>query len=286
MKELFQETRTSLTDTSFAHVVVKKSIKETLVYWTKYLLLITAVLYILLLFFITYSVPRLPKHLTDFLPTGQISSQNNQLSTTIKQPLAVSIEGYTITSDLEASPSAIDAHPAGVLLLKDRYISKSLTGETYTHMYGDIPSFTVSKESVIQYVVDHRLQIWAAISVISLVLVFVSGIFTWLSRQFSFLVSAVFVWLVSVYIFKKKIDYVGAFKLIVYASILPMLLSAILLIIPNDLLAALNFGLFVYLIFSWVRVLPPAVKDVATVPPVVAPSLHSPKKKSSRRKKS
>ena len=85
----FKETFTSLQDLKYGQTIIKKTVRQALWYWTKYILLITTLGVILAIAALAYYAPQLPKLLGDQIPDIDLTLKGGLASTTGKQPFIV-----------------------------------------------------------------------------------------------------------------------------------------------------------------------------------------------------
>ncbi len=270
----FREFITGLKDNLYGNVIVEKSLKHTLWYWTKFLLLIAVVPYIFSIIILTRFLPQLPKLITQTFPEGTLTSEKGILSSTISQPYTVGDKNFSLVFDLEADPSALDSYQAGALVLKDRIIVKDTTGVTDSRSLANVPDFSLEKSQISSWISARRTQLWfAGLLLLTLLAVFLTAV-NWLIRIGNLSLWAAGFWFFNKFFIKQTIDFMNIFKLVVYASVLPLLLSVILFFAPSNLLTFLGWGLLVYFTYTWLkhlRVHPPVPPQE---PPVSLPKPH------------
>jgi hypothetical protein len=252
----FRETITSLRDPKYGSVIITKPVKPVIWYWTKYLLLVSLVPLVLAIVVLTRFLPEVPRLVEKHLPEGVLTAKDHQLSSTISQPLRWQESGFTFLFDLQASPSAIDSAENGILIMKDRVITKSSDGQFHSQNFSNLPDFSTDKHQIAAWIQSHRSRLWFS----GLIIIQIAGVIifslTWVFRILLLLVWTVVFWLITKYLLKKSLPYFQVFNLVVYASVLPLLLSLLLTLAPNNLLSLINTGIFVYFTYSWIKNLP------------------------------
>ena len=253
----FKETLISLQDSKYGQVIISRSLKFVLWYWTKYLLLMAIFPLLLTIFAFTYFLPQLPRLAEKNLPEGTLGARDHQLFSTIPQPYYIwQGQNFAFILNLEGRPEDIDSTPNGVLILKDKFIAKTDDGRTQIQTFSNIPDFSLDKYQLANWLTNHRYQIWliGTVAIVFITTVFVSGF--WLFRFGSFSFWALVLWIGNKISVKKHLSYLQIFNLVVYASIFPLLLSAILVFAPNGILSLVAFGLFLFFSLSWLKNLP------------------------------
>lgn len=252
-----RETITSLKKPDYGQVIVTKTTKSVFWYWTKYFLIIAAIPIIAAVVLLTRFLPQLPGFVEKKLPEGVLGFKDKVMFSTVKQPLVYEFaDGQTsfkFVFDLEASPSALDSVDTGLLILKDRIITKSNAGQSQAQEYGNVPDFSIDKFQIAAWLQSHLSGLWSVGFFLILVLSSIIIGITWVIRAGFFLVWALIFWLFSKYVLKQPLTYIQILKLVIYASVLPLILSVILAIMPNSLLSLLNTGIFVAFTYIWIK---------------------------------
>jgi hypothetical protein len=278
MVNIFRETYTSLQDNNYGQVIIQKSLRQVIWYWTKYLLILMGIIVLIVIFLLTNKLPQLPKFIDSNLPDAEFRLQDGVFSTTLSQPQITGDSDYSFILDSAATSSALDTYKSGILITSTDLIVKSEDGTFTTQSFKNIPSFATSKLQIKSFVETHLTQIWfgvlAAILIISL---FVTAL-VWTQRFTSMLIwSAIFLFLVKFFI-KRSMNFADVLKIVIYASVLPLLFSFILSVSPNPLLDIFNLGLMAYFAFNWIWHLPSITQQ-----PIEPEVLPPPKKRVSHR---
>ena len=272
----FKETITSLQDNKYGQVIITKPLKPVIWYWTKYLILIAVIPLILVIVILTRFLPEIPQIIKSQLPEGTLTAKDHILTSTISQPLRYEESDMAIIFDLQASSSAIESISNGVLITKDKIIVKSADGQTQTRDYLNLPDFSVDKYQIADWLQNHRYQIWVAGMVVIIILGIIIFMLTWFYRILVSLFWSLVFWLFNRFITKNPLSYLQVFNLVIYASVLPLILSLLVMLYPNSLLSFINTLIFVYFTYSWIRNL----SSPKSAPLTPANSPKSPKSKS------
>lgn len=256
MLATFKETISSLQDKSYGQTIIQKTPRQALWYWTKYLILISLIPFTLTIVFFTRFLPQAPRIVRDNFPEGNLTLADNQLTSTIQQPLRFEDQGFIFLFDLQATSSAIDSINSGLVITQDKMFIKNIDGQQQSQDYSFLPDFSLDKFQIADWIQSHRYQLW----VISLFVVFIVGLIffslTWILRVAAFLFWSLIFWLVSKYLIHKTITFSQTLNFVAYGSVLPLILSPFAIIAPNNLLSYINFGIFVYFTYSWIKHLP------------------------------
>jgi maltodextrin utilization protein YvdJ len=250
-----KETITSLKDANYGNIIITKKIPQTIWYWSKYLLIVSIIPAVLDIGSITYFVPQIPKLSSQYLPEGSISIKNGQLSSTIKQPYLIKNSDFSFALDTTTSAKPASQSASGLILLADKWIIKDPDGNTRSGDYKKIAPFNISKKIFVDWTSKNQILIWVFLVIISLVLFALSTATYFGTQMCIFFLWGAVLWFVAK-ITKRPLKLTGGFNLAVYAGVLPLIISTILSIAPNDVISILNIGLFVFFSFSWLLRLP------------------------------
>lgn len=227
----FKETLASIQDLKYGQVVIKKTVKEVLWYWTKYLLVIAFGSLFLGLAGIVYYTPQLPQLLNQNFVRGDTQ--------------------FALVVDTKDIPDNIDRYTQGIFILKDKMITKS---------DGNLETISYDKQAILDYTNNHQNQILVVGILITIFTTLILFSLVWVWKSFTFAVLAGILWLI-VKISKRELFFVNAFKIIVYASILPFLVSILAIFSPGWFADLLGTGLLIFYILNWTRNLWTTVKS-------------------------
>lgn len=256
MIKTFRETITSLQDKHYGSTIIERPMGQTLWYWTQYFLLITVVTAIIIIALVTYFVPQLPRLLRQNLPDASFAVKNGHFSTSLKEPVILGSSDFPVIIDTHATDSAaLDKSQNGILILSEKIIVKQDTSDIQTESLSKFPDFYLEKNSLISWITQYQISLWLGLVLAILIISLITSAFFWSGRMIGFAVWGVGFWLLAKVI-KRRITYPQAFKLVIYASVLPFLLGAFLILAPNQFLSLLNLGVFLYFGLSWLINLP------------------------------
>jgi len=281
MIKTFKETIHSLQNPNYGNTIISLSLRKVIWYWTKYLLLIAGIGFFIAIFFVTNKLPQLPRFILEKFPEGNISFNNGQLSSTVLQPMVIGSPEFALILDTEASDSALDIYSSGILFQKNQILLKSEDGQTDIQTYERVPDFSIDKQTASETVSKNIIKIWFIIfgAILSLTLI-ISSI-TWFWKGLSYLIWALLFLAIAKFIMKKNLDYLQVLKIVIYASVLPFLLSIILSFFPNPILEILNLAVLSYFGFNWIS----NIQTEQTISPIIEPLEIVQKSKTSRAKK-
>ncbi len=252
-------------------------------YWTKYLLLMAGISLIGITFFITNKLPQLPRFIAEKFPDGTLEINNGILSSSISQPLVMGNNDFVFILDTNASPSALDTYTSGLLLQKDQAIIKSEDGHENIQSYKQIPNFSTSRQDLADTISKNIVKVWFIIFGILFTLTSIFSVFTWFWKAVSYLIWSVIFYLIAKFILKKKLAFIEVLKIVIYASVLPFILSIILSFSPNPILEILNLGVLSYFGFNWISNI--KTGDAKPTPvSAIQPQISAPTKTRKRKK--
>lgn len=252
MLSTFKETVLSLKDHEYGKKIIAKPVKAVILYWTKYILFFAAIPLIILIPVWTYFSPQLPKLFRENIPEVNLNIKNGIASSSGYQPVIIGDSDFSLVMNLRGRESDLDNVASGILLLSDKLVIKSPDKNIQTHTLQSLEGLDINSASVINWISAHLGLTWllGTAFIISFTVLAVS---LYWSKQFTlFLLFSGPLWLVGKVI-RHPIHYINALKIIIYASVLPLIISAITIISPNTIIDILNIGLFAYFTISWYR---------------------------------
>ncbi len=254
----FKETFTSLQDLKYGQTIIKKTVRQALWYWTKYILLITTLGVILAIAALAYYAPQLPKLLGDQIPDIDLTLKGGLASTTGKQPFIVGDDKFIFILNTTGKPEDLDKYPAGILVLADKVVAKQDIGSTRTYPLKDFPDGTFTKTIILDWVKHNQPTILGlGAGAILIFAIFITG-FTWAWKLGGLIILALLVWLTS-RILKRNLNFADSFKLVLYASVLPTLVGAISILSPTSQISSIiQLGLLLLYSLGWLWYLPKA----------------------------
>lgn len=252
MLATFRETITSLKDLNYGKTIITKTVGQAIWYWTKYLLLISIIGFILSLGLLAYYTPQSHALAREHFPDIDLTLKAGKLTAS---PFTQEGKDIVLIINTKGSPSDLDKYPAGLLLLEDKYIIKDNSGRTETRDYADLGDFHLDKPLVINWLSQNQFLVFVIGLICLLIITLLLTFLSWTIRVIAFFIWAVLVWIVALFL-KRQISYLDSFKLVLYASVLPLLLSPI----AHPVTSLISFGVFVYYSLSWLSRLDRRVK--------------------------
>ena len=252
----FRETLASLQDLKYGQTIIKKTVGQALWYWTKYLLLITALGVTLAIAALAYYVPQLPKLLQDQIPNLDLTIKDGQASTTVQQPFYAGDDKFIFILDTAGKLEDLDKYPAGVLILEDKVVAKKDSGDIRVYPLKDFPDGSFTKAVVLDWIKNNQLTILGlgAVTVVFLGL-FITGL-TWIWKVSGLVIFALLVWVASRLI-KRTVSIADSLKLVLYASVLPTLIGAVSVLSPSSQISSIiQLGLLLLYSLGWLWYLP------------------------------
>ena len=255
MLATFKETISSLQDKTYGAKIVALPPARVVWYWTKYLLIFSLIPLALIIAGFTNFIPRLPRLAKDRLPEGSITFSGGRLSTTFSEPYIYSDPQFAFILNSAGVPEDLDKYPAGVLILADRVVVRTQQGNTHSFNFEKIKDFTLDKDQVTGWLSDHQGLLWLIAVSIALITALITTAVFWVYKLAPFFLWSLALLIVASFA-RRTLTFWAGFNLVVYASVLPLLLSAVLFLASNDILSLFGFGLFAYFTLSWFFNLP------------------------------
>jgi len=263
----FKETLTSWKNVAYGRDIITKPVKSVLWYWTKYLILISLIPFILIIFLLTRLVPQSPRLIRDYLPEGTLTMTDHTLSSTITQPSVFRDGDFEIIFDLNATPSAFSSTASGILIGSDRLTIRSADGQLQNLDYSAIPDFSTDKFQLADWIQSRLREVWFGGFLIITVLGLILFALSWFWRVVGMLIGALLFWAVLRYFMHRDLRYLQVLNLVVYASVLPLLLSVLLFFVSGDVTSLINIAILIYFVYNWVKNIDtPQVSSVTASP--------------------
>lgn len=255
MLATFRETWTSLGDFKYGNTIVGKTAGQAMWYWTKYLLLFAGLLVILSLGLLVYYVPQIPSLADKNFPDIEVSIKNGQVSTTASEPYVIGDSNFSFVINTHGTGDDLKNIKSGAILLKDKIVVKSEDGQSRTQDLSDIKDLTLNKKTVVDWAVQSKpTLLFMGLVALLVFLTLMSG-FYWLWKMLSIIALSLVFWIVAT-ILKRTASYVDILKLALYASVLPLFISAFSLFAPNPSSSLISLILLALYTLAWIYHLP------------------------------
>lgn len=250
MLATFRETAKSLQDLKYGEEIGKRTIGQALWYWTKYLLLFAVIAILGGVATLTYYTPQIGGLLAANLPDIALSVKNGQVETNVPQPFVQTDGNFAFIVDTNGTLSDLDNYPTGVLILKDKLVAKSETESRIVDLK-EFEGTKVSRSMLVDWANNNKATLWT-LGLVAIILLSAVGVGVfWLVRLAGFLLGAIVIFLAGL-VFKKRLSYQQAFKLAIYASVLPLVISAFTFFSSSDILSVLSMAAFLFYSLAWV----------------------------------
>lgn len=254
MIKTFRETLRSLKDPDYARIIVSQTPKSALWYWLRYLILFAIIPAIAAVGALTYFTPQFPRLLRNNLPGFNLAVKNGQASSSLAQPYVLGNQDFAFILNTAGKPSDLDHFRSGILVLKTQILAKSTDNHIDSRQVKDLGDFTASTEGLASWLSSNQYLVLFTGMLLILVLGTLIVLFYASFQILTFFLWGLGFWLAGK-VFKRTLAYWDCFKIVVYASVLPLIISAITAISPNPIIDYLNIGLFAFYAITWFRYL-------------------------------
>ncbi len=217
----------SLRDLNYGSVVIKNSLSHAIWHWFKYVLGIGMCGLVIGISSLTYFTPQIPKFLQERFPVLPYTWDDGRVSVFLDE---------------------------NKLILNDR------KGQSNEIKFSDIKKdFKLDKNSIVKWTEGNKSWLLGAGLAILLSLELIMGGFYLLWQAVAFLLFAVGFWIFGK-IIKKNITFRDTLKIVIYAGVLPLLISTLNILFQDKILDMLSFGLFVFYAGAWIYHLQDSIK--------------------------
>ena len=253
----FKETITSLRDLKYGQTIVKRTAGQAFWYWTKYYLVLTVITLFIAVAALTYFVPQVSKFLSQKLPQDlAFTIKDGKLSSPLKQPLVYEDSGFTFVLDTTGKIKDLSDYKTGVLASLEKLVFKDQQNQLNEIVYKDFGNFEFNRDIAVDWVAKNKGLLWGAGLGLFLLLTLFYGGFLYIYHLIVVLASAFGLWVLSL-VLRKKISYPDTLKIVFYASVLPLLISAASFLSPSQNISFLiQLGLFLLYSIGWLWYLP------------------------------
>jgi len=249
MISTFKETLSSLRDPKYFEVIAKKTVKQSLWYWSRYVLFFALIPTILAIFTLTYYTPQFPRLAKQYLPEVDFTVKDGLASTSLSQPFVANFEDVVFIIDTTGSSTL---NTPGVMITQDKFIFRSPEGDTQTQSLKDLGDLHFDKSAAVSWIASHQFQIWLLGFLLIVLLAAIFSLFYVSFNILMFLFWSAVLWIIS-RLRHKKFLFITGFKIAVHASVLPLIISALTFMSSSGLIFILNLFLFAFYTISWYR---------------------------------
>ena len=230
-------------------------LRRVLWYWAKYVLLFAFIPIILLIYSLTYYLPQLPRAIDENFPNAVIAFKDNTLSVNPPQQYTWGNPEFSLSLDTRDIPQDFSGTTTGILLLPRGIVIKSPHGETRTFPYPILPDFSLTKDGLKSFISTNQFMIWTVL-VAGLLFLGLIGALVYVIFKLGSMILWALGFVIAGKVLHRPLTLPGAFNLVIYSSILPLLLTAVMAVAPGDFLYYLSLGLFLYFAATWFWYLP------------------------------
>lgn len=247
----FKETARSVRDTKYGSVIVKRTVGESIWYWTKYLIAMVVIGVCMGIAALTYYVPQLPKVAMENLPDIQVAVKDGKFSTNAVEPFVRGDENFSLILNSKGDVTDLDNFKTGMLVLSDRVVVKS-ENETRIMDLKEVQNFSADRNGIVSWLKSHQSNLMG-IGVVSVIVIaiFLGGFF-WIWQMVWFVIWAAIMMLASK-LMKKPVEFANALKIVAYASVISLILRVLFSAVNVPSLPILAFVAFLFYAFSWVN---------------------------------
>lgn len=235
----FHEIVRTVTSFDFYYEVKNFRISKSIIYIFTFLLFVTVILTAEYTYFINKGLTFAVKWSEKKLPV--ININKGIVSADVAQPYIMDIESFVMVIDTTGKITSLDDYKQGVLLTKDKLITKKNAQETRTYSLANIEKFTIDQPFLKK---AKKMLLWI-IAPIMLVGMYFYFCFTRLIQIMFFSLIA----LIISSALKAKLVYKQIFNICVYAITPSMLLGLLLAIFPTKIPFFILIYCGVYLIY-------------------------------------
>ena len=259
LKQLFAD----LQDKTAGERISKWPVKTPLILYTKYFAILIAIITLSIVYSLVYYVPQIPKLISQSVPDVTVTIKNNLLSVNPNDPLKLISPEGAIVVDTREIPEDYSSYPIGVFVYRDHFEVRDSTGVSQQYDFRDVSDYEISKTRAVSWFTQNKSKIILTLTPLILVIIFIISGLVWGARVLGFYILSGIIFL-SLKLLKKPLLYKQILPVVIYASILPLLISYILFFAPHPLLNALNIGLFLFFSLSWLLPLTKKTEKIKT----------------------
>ena len=251
MLTTLKETWASLQDLKYGEKIVVKTVRQCIWYWSQYFIVLALITWILIIAVVTYFTPQLSKIVNDKLPDVDIAIKDGLVESSVPQPYIFKDKSnFAFVLDTNGKPEDLNDYDSGLIILKDKVVAKNQPNETRIYELKDVKDFYVDKEVITSWIKKNTTKLWGIVVIaITILGVFLSIIF-WAWNLGGYAGWAVVLWLVSK-LLKGNLDFANSFKLVVFAAVLPTIISAFSIFSNNGFANYLTTGLLLFYALAW-----------------------------------
>lgn len=250
-----KETFFSLSSKIYGREIIKKTVRQSIWYWSKYVIAVGVLFFVILLGLVFYYTPQAARLLDENLPNLDLTVKDGKAFSSVNQPYLMGDSKFMFILDTKGDPKQLDAYDSGLIILEDKVIAKSKANETQEYKLQDFGDFSFDKQTVVSQVAKNKINLAVTLIITAVALLILGGLAYWIFNLISFLVSSLIIF-VFASVVHKKITYTNSFKIAVHAATITFLLSALSLFSSGLFSSIINISLFFIYSFVWVYNIP------------------------------
>jgi hypothetical protein len=262
MISTIKETLASLKDPLYGSKIVGYPLKRVIWYWTKYLLVFSAIILVSLSALWVYFAPQLSKFAKTNLPDLQLRLDKGRLTITPDRPIKFTNPDGAFIADTRELPDDYSSYPAGIFIYRDKIELKQKASPAQTQSLADFQDFSTSKDQLVSFLNTNQSKIlWTIFAAILTLGLLLTG-FYWLFQLSNYSLAAIVIY----YILKFRhtpLPFWSLYKLVIYASVLPLLISFIFMFAGGMFISLIKLAALVYFLVFWLK---PMLVTKKTVP--------------------
>lgn len=246
-------------DVNYGSKVIKKSLSQVIWFWFKYVLMIGICGIVIGICALVYFTPQIPKFLSDRLPNIDLAIKDGLVSTTLTEPYIWGDKNTALVINTQGTVDDLKDYKAGVLILKNKIVAKNENETKFIDLSDFKDETKLDKNMIIKWSTENKLWLLGAGLAILVSQILILGIFYLIWQAIMFLVWSLTFW-VYAKILKKKLQYLDILKLVITASVVPMLVSVLNIVFQDKLLGIVGTGILVFYTGIWIYHLPSGKK--------------------------
>ena len=255
-----KETFFSLSSKAYGREIVKKTVRQSIWYWSKYVIAVGVLFFVISLGLVFYYTPQAARLLDENLPNLDLTVKDGKASSSVNQPYLMGDSKFMFILDTKGDPKQLDAYDSGLIILGDKIVAKSKANETQEYKLKDFGDFNIDKQIVVSQVAKNKINLAVTLIITTVALLILGSLVYWVFNLVSLLISSLIIFIFAS-VAHKKITYANSFKIAVHAATITFLLSALSLFSSVLFSSLINLGVFFIYSFVWVYNIPPLPKQ-------------------------
>lgn len=255
MLSLFKETISSSKDNTYGEKIIQKDMSSVVKYWLKYMLLLSAIPFILSLFALTYIVPQLPRLAGEVIPNETFEVKDGKLTSTQKEPIVSKFEDFEVQISPEYQDNQLEKIKSGLLVTSENIFLKDPQGSSRKLPLSNFNGIKISRDSVKGWLETNTAKLYMGGIALFAIITLISTLINTLVR---FTLLVVWSYLLS-FALKKSgrfIEPKDILKISLYAAIPAIIAFTLAQILPSPIsqfASTIDLVVFMYLSYFWIN---------------------------------